>query len=179
MGSPWHHNCAIVSSSGKTALSVVIPCWNSVETVKMCLNAISRSSLNRAYPSKLEVIVCDDGSDDGVDDGQLASLYRRRDYHFSLVGFLICPAGAGGVRHAAPKSKHGVVSLCDVGADTLAAVDFPRSHNDHYLDPAYTHWGQHLLKLTSLGTAYGLVKDFLATGFIQCGQLQRCVLAVG
>jgi len=66
MGSPWHHNCAIVSSSGKTALSVVIPCWNSVETVKMCLNAISRSSFNRAYPSKLEVIVCDDGSDDGT-----------------------------------------------------------------------------------------------------------------
>ncbi len=71
-----------------------------------------------------------------MDDGQLASLYRSRDFHGGFVGYLLCAAGTGGVRHAAPKSRHSVVGLCDVGADTVAAVDYPRGPDDHCLDPA-------------------------------------------
>jgi tetratricopeptide (TPR) repeat protein len=46
--------------------SVVIPAWNARGTLEQCLIAIEQSSFNRKYPEQLEVIVVDDGSNDGT-----------------------------------------------------------------------------------------------------------------
>ncbi len=109
MGSPWHHDCDIVLSSGMTTLSVVIPCWNSVRTVKTCLAAITRSSFNRAYPSKLEVIVCDDGSDDGT--AAAASACRKE------LDLKVIPLRRGGrartVNAGIEAAAGDVVMVCD------------------------------------------------------------------
>ena len=63
VGAPWHHECSSLRSRHAT-VSVVVPVWNSEETVERCLDAVGRSSLNRLAPSRLEVVVCDDGSTD-------------------------------------------------------------------------------------------------------------------
>ena len=46
--------------------SVVIPAWNARGTLEQCLIAIEQSSFNRKYPEQLEVVVVDDGSNDGT-----------------------------------------------------------------------------------------------------------------
>jgi glycosyltransferase involved in cell wall biosynthesis len=46
--------------------SVLIPAWNARDTLEQCLIAIGRSSFNRKYPQRLEVVVVDDGSSDGT-----------------------------------------------------------------------------------------------------------------
>ncbi|MFN2224928.1 MAG: glycosyltransferase, partial [Anaerolineae bacterium] len=48
--------------------SIVIPAWNAADTIEQCLIAIEQSSFNHKYPTRLEVIVVDDGSTDGTWD---------------------------------------------------------------------------------------------------------------
>ncbi len=45
--------------------SIVIPAWNARDTLEQCLIAIEQSTFNRKYQERLEVVVVDDGSNDG------------------------------------------------------------------------------------------------------------------
>lgn len=67
LGTPWQHSCDRLRSSRLT-VSVVIPVWNSADSIGACLEALAMSSLNRLAPGRLEVIVCDDGSTDDTWD---------------------------------------------------------------------------------------------------------------
>jgi glycosyltransferase involved in cell wall biosynthesis len=75
VGAPWDHACGVLRSD-HLSVSVIIPVWNSAISIHHCLEAISHSSLNRLAPTRVEVIVCDDGSTDGsweqVVDGRFA-----------------------------------------------------------------------------------------------------------
>jgi hypothetical protein len=63
VGAPWDHDCGGLQSE-RLSVSVLVPVWNSQVSVAHCLSALSRSSFGRLAPSRLEVIVCDDGSTD-------------------------------------------------------------------------------------------------------------------
>lgn len=67
LGHPCNHLCSQLRSVSIT-VSVVIPSWNSCDSLLATLHTIERSSLNRLAPSRLQVIVCDDGSTDGTVD---------------------------------------------------------------------------------------------------------------
>src|SRR5215469_3409071 len=48
------------------SLSVVVPAWRAAGTIGPCLERLAASTVNRDDPGSLEVIVVDDGSDDGT-----------------------------------------------------------------------------------------------------------------
>jgi glycosyltransferase involved in cell wall biosynthesis len=48
------------------SVTVVIPAFNAADTVGLCLRAIEQSTFNQRYPSLLQVVVVDDGSDDAT-----------------------------------------------------------------------------------------------------------------
>jgi len=63
LGHPSDHACASLRSQRLTA-SVVLATWNSADSLRPCLDSLELSSLNRADPGRLQVVVCDDGSSD-------------------------------------------------------------------------------------------------------------------
>jgi glycosyltransferase involved in cell wall biosynthesis len=48
------------------SVSIIVPGWNVASTIERCLTSIEQSSFNRTAPHLLEVVVVDDGSDDGT-----------------------------------------------------------------------------------------------------------------
>lgn len=74
LGAPWEHSCGTLRSTAVT-LDVIIPTWNSAESLCSCLDAIALSSLNRLAPHRLRVIVCDDGSADSTQADLRARLH--------------------------------------------------------------------------------------------------------
>ncbi len=71
LGHPCEHQCAQTRSS--VAVSVLIPSWNSGDSLITTLRAIELSSLNRHGGHRVQVIVCDDGSQDGT-SGRVANM---------------------------------------------------------------------------------------------------------
>lgn len=68
--------------------TVVIPCWNSADTILLCLKALETCSFNQRFPEKFEVVVVDDGSDDDTWGKLLDSSFNMnhqiiRQHHFS------------------------------------------------------------------------------------------------
>ncbi len=58
------------------SISVVIPSYNSSNSIVTCLYAIEKSSFNYKFPEKLEVIVVDDGSTDNTWDKLISQNYN-------------------------------------------------------------------------------------------------------
>lgn len=50
----------------KFSVTVVIPAWNVESSILACLTSIEQSSFNIKYQNRLEVVVVDDGSNDGT-----------------------------------------------------------------------------------------------------------------
>lgn len=63
LGHPCDHWCASLRSTSATA-TVVIPAWNSADSLLLTLRSLELSSLNRHATTRLQVIICDDGSTD-------------------------------------------------------------------------------------------------------------------
>lgn len=63
LGHPCDHQCAGLRSSGTTA-TVIIPTWNSADSLPLTLRSLECSSFNRHAATRLQVMVCDDGSTD-------------------------------------------------------------------------------------------------------------------
>ncbi|WP_280483608.1 glycosyltransferase family 2 protein [Nocardia farcinica] len=63
LGHPCAHRCTGLRSERATA-TVIIPTWNSGNSVLLTLRSLEQSSLNRHAPTRLQVLVCDDGSTD-------------------------------------------------------------------------------------------------------------------
>ena len=57
-----------VVSSKKLSATVIIPAGNVKNSIIPCLTSIEQSSFNQKYPERLQVIVVDDGSNDGTWD---------------------------------------------------------------------------------------------------------------
>ena len=131
MGSPWDHDCDTVLSSGVTTLSVVVPCWNSAGTIGACLAAIARSSFSRAFPSDIEVIVCDDGSNDGTPSA--AATFR---HELDLTVLPMPRSGRAQAVNAGINAASGdVVAVCD--SDMIlgcAALDELVLRHERWLD---------------------------------------------
>jgi Glycosyl transferase family 2 len=108
VGVPRQHECSSLRSRRAT-VSVVVPVWNSEQTIERCLDAIGRSSLNRLAPSRLQVVVCDDGSTD-------ASWQRiaraRRD--MDVAAFRLAHRGQSAALNAGLERASGdIVVFCD------------------------------------------------------------------
>lgn len=90
--------------------TLLIPMWNSASSVAAAIEAVAASSLNRLAPSRLEVIVCDDGSTDGSRELVLAAAAGRLD--LTLLRFE--HRGQSAVTNAALERARGdVVVFCD------------------------------------------------------------------
>lgn len=63
LGNPSIHSCNELLSAWST-VSVVLATWNSWESLRHSLYSISKSSLHRLAPQRLQVVVSDDGSED-------------------------------------------------------------------------------------------------------------------
>jgi glycosyltransferase involved in cell wall biosynthesis len=108
LGHPGEHLCDELRSS-VLAASVLIPTWNSLPSLRACLAALERSSLNRLAPDRLQVVVCDDGSSDGTWD----ELTGRR-YSLNLLGLRLDHRGQSSALNAGLTVAHGdVVVVCD------------------------------------------------------------------
>lgn len=57
---------ASITSKTLLTVSIIIPAWNAKGTILACLSAIEKSSFNLQYQDHLQVIVIDDGSNDGT-----------------------------------------------------------------------------------------------------------------
>lgn len=64
LGHPCEHRCTETRS--RTTVSVLIPTWNSADSLITTLGGIELSSLNRHAGHRLQVLVCDDGSQDNT-----------------------------------------------------------------------------------------------------------------
>ena len=108
LGHPEEHLCDDLRSATLTA-SVVLPTWNALPSLRACLASLERSSLNRLAPERLQVIVCDDGSDDGTWD----DLCRGR-YALNLVSLRLEHRGQSAAMNAGLRAADGdVVVACD------------------------------------------------------------------
>jgi CTP:molybdopterin cytidylyltransferase MocA len=108
VGAPWHHECSSLRSRRAT-VSVVVPVWNSEQTIERCLDAVGRSSLNRLAPSRLEVVVCDDGSTDA--SRQRVALARR---DVDVAALRLTHRGQSAALNAGLERASGdVVVFCD------------------------------------------------------------------
>lgn len=113
---------------GSPLVSVIIPARNERRNIERCV----RSVLASEYPA-LEVIVVDDGSDDGT--GDLARAIARDDDRLRVIDAPDLPAGWFGKQWACAtgaRSAHGSLLLF-TDADTWHAPDLlPRATNALY-----------------------------------------------
>jgi len=107
LGHPGEHLCDDLRSS-TLAASVLIPTWNSLPSLRACLAALERSSLNRLAPDRLQVVVCDDGSADGTWDE-----LTGRTYSVNLLGLRLDHRGQSCALNAGLTAAQGVVVVCD------------------------------------------------------------------
>lgn len=112
VGHPAQHRCEDLRSRTLSA-SVLIPTWNSLPSLRVCLAALERSSLNRLAQDRLQVVVCDDGSSDGTWD----ELTARR-FSLDLLVLRLDHKGQSFALNAGLAVARGdVVVVCD--SDTI------------------------------------------------------------
>lgn len=132
VGAPWDHRCEGLRSR-YLSVSVIVPVWNSATSIGHCLRAIGRSSLNRLAPTRLEVIVCDDGSTDDswsqiLTSGEAIDLTALRLPHRNQSAAL----NAG-----LDRARGDIVAFCD--SDIVmgcGALDELAARHEHWTDAA-------------------------------------------
>jgi GT2 family glycosyltransferase len=82
VGDPGAHRCDRLADPSAPTVSILIPAWNCAASIDLCLDAIGMSSYTRSQPSRVEVIVCDDGS---TDDTWTKITQRRTDYSLTAI----------------------------------------------------------------------------------------------
>lgn len=108
LGHPTEHQCESLHSK-RLSVSVVLPSWNSFASLRLCLAALERCSINRLAPSRLQVIVCDDGSTDNTWDG-----VRHSRSTLDLVVLRLRHSGQSFALNQGLRAAEGdVVILCD------------------------------------------------------------------
>ena len=96
----------------KVDVSIIIPCYNGVSTLDEAGSSIYDQHLNIPF----EVIIVDDGSDDGSRDliVRLAETYVEVDYYFHEYNL-----GGGAARNTAVKNSQGDLIFCLDSDDIL------------------------------------------------------------
>jgi glycosyltransferase involved in cell wall biosynthesis len=108
LGHPGEHLCDDLRSRTLGA-SVLIPTWNSLPSLRACLAALERSSLNRLAQDRLQVVVCDDGSSDGTWDELIG-----RPYSLNLLCLRLDHRGQSCALNAGlAAAREDVVIVCD------------------------------------------------------------------
>lgn len=106
LGAPWDHDCAALRSRRKT-VSVVIPAWNSDCSIGLLLRSLALCSLNRLAPTRLEVIVCDDGSTD-----ESWQTIRRNAGSLNLRAYRLPHRGQSAALNFGLERARGEVTVC-------------------------------------------------------------------
>jgi glycosyltransferase involved in cell wall biosynthesis len=126
-------------------LTVIVPTYNRVDTLKKCLKALARQTFNRA---DYEIIVVDDGSNDGTAD-YLASLGSG--YPAALRTFSQANRGPAAARNLGIKAARGKIVLFtgdDIIADSRLLAEHVRCHSAHpEIEAAvlgYTTWSKEI-----------------------------------
>jgi len=110
MGHPLTHRCRAARSMRKS-ISVVIPTWNSWDSLQYVLGSIALSSLNRLRGTRLQVVVSDDGSTDGTERsaGELG-----RELGLSVVVTAMEHRGqSAAINHGLSRAEGDVIVVCD------------------------------------------------------------------
>ncbi len=115
--------------------SVVIPAWNVEKTILPCLAAIEQSSFNQKYPSKLQVIVTDDGSSDDT-----LKLLHNTTHNMNLTIIHQDHHWQGQTMNAGISAAEGDI-IIEVDGDTILnyfAIENLVSRHQFYRDALYT-----------------------------------------
>lgn len=108
LGHPAGHRCNELRSK-TSSVSVLIPTWNSLPSLRVCLAALERSSLNRLAQNRLQVVICDDGSNDGTWDD-----LRDRPAALDLLVLRLDHQGQSSALNAGLAAARGhIVVICD------------------------------------------------------------------
>ncbi len=91
------------------SVSIVVPSFNSQSTIEQCLTAIEQSSFHRKHPNKLEVVVVDDGSQDGT-----WKLLEQMNLHMHVKRIRQTHCGPSLARNTGIKYAEGeIIIFCD------------------------------------------------------------------
>ena len=107
----------IVAGSTTPTLSVIVPCYDVALYLEACLQSIQRQSLD-----SIEVIIVDDGSNDGT--GSIAQRFLEGDPRFQLV--TQANAGCGPARNNGAASATGQFITFIDGDDLVSPFGFER-----------------------------------------------------
>jgi len=114
----------------KETVSIVIPTFNSLKTLKLTLRSIEEQKINKNQRELIEVIIVDDGSSDGTE-----AFFKNRKFAFKLRYIKQNNLGRVYARNLGAAVANGNI-LIFIDADVILEKHFLNEHikRHHYLD---------------------------------------------